>query len=341
MFLSKIGKYYYFFYQNPISGKRAKISTKSTKKSEAYKFLQNFKEIARPKIKLVTLNEFRDEILKYATFHYAKGTVNIYTRVLDLLNIFLGNVLIKFISQNQIEKYKAYRIGSGVSKTTVNIEFKTMKSMFNIAKSWGLIEINSCIGVKQYAMPQKEILAFTEQEIERIKASLVEDYLKDLIIFALNTGCRLNEITHCQWRDIDIEDRLLHIRNKPNFKTKTGKMRIIPMSDNLIKMIERLFIKDPEVKPEEYLFHKKPGIPFNGNFISKKFKDCLRTMKFPNRYHFHYLRHTFITQLVRKGVNIYDIKQLAGHSEISTTELYMHNITDDLRKAVNLIYINV
>ena len=58
---------------------------------------------------------------------------------------------------------------------------------------------------------------------------------------------------------------------------------------------------------------------------------------FPEKYHFHCLRHTFITLLARKGVNIYDLKQLAGHSDIKTTELYMHNVTDDLRNAVNML----
>ena len=42
-----------------------------------------------------------------------------------------------------------------------------------------------------------------------------------------------------------------------------------------------------------------------------------------------------VTLLIKKGVNIFDIKQLDGHSCNETTELYKHTITEDLREAVN------
>lgn len=85
------------------------------------------------------------------------------------------------------------------------------------------------------------------------------------------------------------------------------------------------------------MFGKSRLYKYDKSYISKKFKNLLRQLDFPERFHFHCLRHTFITQLVKKGVNIYDIKQLAGHSCIETTELYMHTVTEDLRIAVNLI----
>ena len=337
MFLSKYGKYYYVYYRNPLTGKMTKVTTKCQKKTGAYKFLQTFTESRMPKPRNVTFKEFREEILKYAKFHYAEKTIEIYTRPLDLFEKMLGNILMKYITQNQIERYKDYRITSGVSKTTVNMDFRALKAMFNIAIQWGIIDKNPCYGVKQYSIPQKEILAFTEPEIERILHAAPEGYIKDSIMFALNTGCRLREITNFQWRDIDAENKILYVRNKENFKTKTGKMRSIPISTKLNDVITKLRARNQYMNPEEYLFHRYPGIVYDGNLISKKFKDLIRSLGFPLRYHFHCLRHTFITQLARKGVNIYDIKQLAGHSDIKTTELYMHNITDDLRRAVELI----
>lgn len=87
----------------------------------------------------------------------------------------------------------------------------------------------------------------------------------------------------------------------------------------------------------DYVFVNASSKRLNKDHISKLFKKQLRDLKFNERYHFHCLRHTFITQLARKGVNIYNIKYLAGHYDIKTTELYMHQFTDDLINAVNLL----
>ncbi|MBK8552808.1 MAG: tyrosine-type recombinase/integrase [Ignavibacteria bacterium] len=90
--------------------------------------------------------------------------------------------------------------------------------------------------------------------------------------------------------------------------------------------------------PESYLFSRK-GFKFNKDTISKKFKEVLRAVNFPEKFHFHCLRHTFITSLIKSGVNINYVKEIAGHSEIQTTMNYIHIITNDLREAVNKINI--
>ena len=53
----------------------------------------------------------------------------------------------------------------------------------------------------------------------------------------------------------------------------------------------------------------------------------------------HCLRHTFITNLVKAGANINYIKQIAGHSDIKTTENYIHIGIEDLRNAINKVNI--
>ena len=63
-------------------------------------------------------------------------------------------------------------------------------------------------------------------------------------------------------------------------------------------------------------------------------------LRLPNHLHFNNLRHTFITELLRKGISIYKVKVLARHSFIKTTEGYAHLIVEDLRNAVNVFVIN-
>ena len=337
MYLSKCGPYYYVYFVNPATGKRTKISTRSKKKTDAYKFLLKFDPNTKIKYKKITISEFKNEFLIYAKIHYSAGTFCLYERSLRQLVSQISNIILKDITRMHIESFKINRIANKVSKTTVNMEFRALKAMFNFAIIWKLIETNPCEGIKQFKIFQKEILSFNESEISAILEQITIQPLKDFVLFALLTGCRLNEITQLQWKDIDLINNTLIIRNKPGFKTKSGRIRILPVSNKLRFVVDKLSSFNAEDNNDAYVFLNHKGLPFEGNYLSRLFKKELRRLKFSERYHFHCLRHTFITNLVRKGVNIYDIKHLAGHVNIETTELYMHNITDDLRKAVNLI----
>ena len=169
--------------------------------------------------------------------------------------------------------------------------------------------------------------------------------MKNLIIFALLTGCRLNEICNVQWKDINFQESILNISNKDNFKTKSGKQRKIPISDELLKLLYEMIEQKPNenvlslYNPDNYIFSIRYGARLNIEYVSKAFKKILRRCNFPERYHFHCLRHTFITNLIKSGVNINYVKEIAGHSGIQTTMNYIHIVTNDLRDAVNKISI--
>lgn len=333
MFLSKVGKIYYIYFINPNTGKRTKISTKERTKVKALRFLYKFGNKQRPKNVNKLLIEFKLEILHYAQIHYSKSTLELFKRSMDYLIAINGNMLVNYIQNMHIEKYKVERLLKGVSRTTVNMELRALRSMFNTGTALKLIDNNPCIGVKQLSVVEKEILAFTEKEVDEILNRINEQPLRSIVLTALYTGGRINELLNLQWRDVDLEIRILTIANKPNFQTKTGRIRRMPISEKLYGILNEIKYKDNM----DYVFVNADNRKLNKDHISKLFKKYLRELKFNERYHFHSLRHTFITQLARKGVNIYNIKYLAGHHDIKTTELYMHQFTEDLKKAVNLL----
>lgn len=333
MFLSKVGKIYYIYFINPNTGKRTKISTKERTKVNALRFLYKFGNKQRPKHAKKLLVEFKLEILHYAQIHYSKSTLDLFKRSLNNLYAITGNIMVNYIQNLHIEKYKAVRLLKGASRTTVNMELRALRSMFNSGTTLKLIDNNPCIGVKHLSVVEKEILAFTEKEIEDILTRISQQPLRSIIQTAMYTGGRINELLNLQWRDIDLENRILSIYNKPNFQTKTGKIRRLPISEKLYGILN-------DIKNKEnmnFVFVNSNNSKLNKDYISKLFKKYLRELKFNERYHFHCLRHTFITQLARKGVSIYNIKYLAGHNDIKTTELYMHQFSADLKEAVNLL----
>lgn len=361
MFISKRPSgFYHLFYRDERTGKRKSVSTETKLKSEANKFLMNF--VHREKLRIqnknypvINIEILRDEFLKYAATNYKHSTTSIYLRVFKNLLLKFGNISVNLITNKEIEEYKAFRLDT-VTKTTVNIEINTLKAMFNFAKRLNLINNNPCTGIKKLRTAEREILEFSETEIQMILGNTRDKLMRDIIILGLYTGCRLNEIINIQISDIDFNERTIKIINKDDFETKTGRIRKIPISESLdihsilkgyrndLRATDQEAPEGPEPEnvivmydQEKYIFSKSNGERYTKSYISKKFKRILRSCGLPEKFHFHCLRHTFATGLAKQGIGIHWIQKLMGHSNIKTTEKYFHTTIEDLRRAVSNI----
>ena len=71
------------------------------------------------------------------------------------------------------------------------------------------------------------------------------------------------------------------------------------------------------------------------DYISTNFKKAVRDADVIPELHFHSLRHGFASNLILKGVSIYEVSKLLGHADIKTTQIYAHLRSDDLQNAVD------
>lgn len=77
------------------------------------------------------------------------------------------------------------------------------------------------------------------------------------------------------------------------------------------------------IDPEYYIFSTDGNAPYDKSYITRKFKTLLRKLNLSEDLHFHCLRHTYFSNLSRLNVPVNYIKELAGHSSIKTTEIYL------------------
>jgi len=343
MFLSKgYQGYFYLYFTDELTGKRKKISTKTKVKAEANKFLKSFDPTPKQhnqKSNLVFMSQLQPEALKFVQNNLTSKSVYVYKTIFKHFNEIIGDKPLKYVNFNDIELYKAVRVKT-VSKTSVNIELRTMKALFNFAVRSNYLDKNPLCEVRQFSIPQKERLSFNSDETQKILETIQNPQIKNIVVFALLTGCRLGEILNVQWKDIDMDRKVLTIRNKPTFRTKNGKIRQIPISDRLYELLDTLHYKDLQTNivamnlPESYVFNNN-GFRYNQEYITRSFKKYLRKAGVDEKFHFHCTRHTFLTQLAAKGVSIYHLKEIAGHSDVKTTMIYLHSVTENLRNDVN------
>lgn len=153
--------------------------------------------------------------------------------------------------------------------------------------------------------------------------------------------CRLNEIVNLQCENIDLQHRIIYIKHKVDenktliFRTKTNENRQLPINDALLKMLAGFY------KLVGFVFCQNNGNKFEKDYISKVFKRELRRLDYSESLHFHSLRYSFITNLIKNNVNIYFVKELAGHKNIQTTLKYIHTNKDDLMSSNNILSVNI
>jgi integrase len=240
------------------------------------------------------------------------------------LKPFFGDMLLKDVTPLKIENYRTARLESPVTKSTVNREITIMKRMFNLAIDWNFADVNPVLKIKLFSEmdTQKERILTEEEEAKLLLAS--PDYLRPIIVMALNTGMRRGEILNLKWNQVDLRNRQIRVE-----QTKSGKTRIIPINDVLLQ--ELLNVKAANGQSEHVFPNPKTGLPYTD--VKKSFKKACGKVGIED-LRFHDLRHTFATRLLVSGVDIVTVRDLLGHFSVRITQRYIHSNQDQKREAV-------
>jgi len=329
--------YYYLCYKDNNLKKIRKLTTKTKKKKEAKVFMKIFSDrmALENNIRVFKLSALEKFVLDYNKINLAPSTCQLYTRAFREFIKIIRNKLVYDVTPEKIEYFKGKRLKK-VEPVTVNIELRCLKTSFNLAMRYNYVKTNPFVYVKQIKEVQKEKMVFTQEEIQKLLDVVDIPIMKYFILIGVYTGMRLGELLNLEWEDILFEQRLIKVLNKENYTIKTGKVRTVPISDKLIVALEEMKNSNLNLG-KSYLFQSYNGKPFDKSFITQKFKYFVKKAGLNASLHFHNLRHSFITELLKKDVSIYKVQKLAGHASVKTTEGYAHLVVDDLRDAVEMI----
>lgn len=340
---SRDGIYYVIYTGTDGKRKRKSLKTRDREKAEELfshynkpKDLDYFEtqpDNSNKESNSITLKNFATKILTYVQSNFTYNTYLLYKTSLIYLIDFLGaDIFISQITTADIDSFKNECLKT-LAPPTVNIHLRNVSASFNLALKWKLLLNNPAKDVTRLKELQREKNIFEQEELNKLIETIDKPAIRILVMFGYYTGGRLSELLNLQWNDIDLKRNVITIRNKETFKTKTGKIRKIPISNKL-----RFVIKNMQfTSSEDYLFKTSKEKPYSKDYAGEIVRRAIRKAGLPQQLHFHCLRHTFITELLRKGVNIYYVSKLAGHSNISTTMGYIHTDTEDYRTAINLL----
>lgn len=162
--------------------------------------------------------------------------------------------------------------------------------------------------------------------IRSYKGRVDYSWLVDVIRADVCLGLRLHEVINLRWEHVSLERRTLTVSNGRGFTTKSGRERALPIAGAALEVLSRRFEarRGPGL---DYVFVSQGG-KLRGSALGHAFLKLRRGAELPEGISFHSLRHTFGTRLAERGVPITVIKELMGHSTITTTERYTRHRPD-------------
>ncbi|OQY70293.1 MAG: hypothetical protein B6D44_16085 [Ignavibacteriales bacterium UTCHB2] len=217
---------------------------------------------------------------------------------------------------------------------------RTLKAMWNKAKQWNYVKENPFEKIKLKKRQNQKPVYVTEQQLDEIVKHIDTEVVRDAVITAFYSGCRLGEIVNLTWQDVKLNDDYMLIGNK-DFETKGRKQRIVPLHQKVKEILDRRFPKVIKLHPStslrvtRYVFGKSNSYPFTGDYFSRKFKSACRQAGIDEEIHFHCLRHGAATTMIMNGAPLPAVQKILGHSNIQTTMIYTHPDLESLREAVN------
>lgn len=340
MFLSKDTKkspYWQLIYF--VGKRRTTISTKTTQRNEAETFLENFKQdLLEPKpqqIKSISLSKFRDEYLSYIEGSKSKSYITSVKLSYKMLIQFAGDIKLNHLDLRTLDKF--INITYARARRSSSLYYRTLKASFSKAVLWNYLTDNPLKKIKAPKIPKVYPSFITVEELHKILEQTKNDVLKDVFFTAFYTGMRLGELLNMKWNWIDLEKNVITVKCSSSFITKSKKERIIPINPSLKKILINQIPKVINIDKEDFVFRKFANVKLNENYVSKSFKQALRKADIEESIHFHSLRHSFASNLAQKGVSLYVVKELLGHEDLQTTQIYSHLQKENLSQAVNLL----
>jgi len=272
----------------------------------------------------------QDMMEKYLVEHASKkAAFGRFKTCAKNLTASMGDLTLTKVTPKVINAYKTKRAESGVKPATINRELACLSKAFSLAvKEWEWLNGNPVSRVSREKENNKRDRWLTHEEEEKlIKVS--PNWLRELIVFALNTGMRMGEIISLTWEAVDLNRKTVTV-----VKSKNDERRTIPINEIVLELLKARS-KVRLIKPDLVFFSQTNELYKNYN-IGRAFTYVGRKAGIKD-FTFHDLRHTFATRLVQSGVDLYRVSNLLGHKSLSMTQRYSHHCPDSLRGAVDIL----
>lgn len=206
-----------------------------------------------------------------------------------------------------------------------------IKAAMRRAEDWKFIKLQNWRIVRPLPRQHRK-LYYDPSQLSEVISAAKEPWAIAMRLMG-RAGLRAGEVLHLTWEDCDLKAETLHIRKKAGWQPKTKRQickdRDIPISSDLLEHLKGFH------KPYHALQDLILGgqTPIRHNKFWYEIKKCLRAVGLKG--YPHAFRHTLASHLSQANENLKQIGEIMGHSDITTTAIYVHSDDETRRKTIS------
>jgi integrase len=174
---------------------------------------------------------------------------------------------------------------------------------------------------------------YTSDEISTLLAEAAP-YMKMAILLALKCGLRDQELMHLEFSDLNLADKTLRVQGKPrwNFKVKTHEQRHVPIPNDVLDELkawkekrtgQSLILGTKNGNPNTKLLFALKTLARRAKMNCGRCEGCKSKRRECESFTLHKFRRTYITTLLRNGIDLRTVQAYAGHKDIASTMRYL------------------
>ena len=231
----------------------------------------------------------------------------------------IGETRLDRLTNEDVQRLKAKLAGK--ANKTINNILATLNTLLKCAVDWGLLESKPVTVTRlRVAKTRMDFYSFEDYETLLAGAEALGPQHLAMVLLGGDAGLRAGEMRALHWSSIDWNVRQLTVERSEwhgQLTTpKHDKIRTVPMTERLTAALQALPRESATVLTEK-------GVMLTKGYLRGRLRRVCRQAEIRDRGP-HTLRHTFCSHLAMRAVPARVIQQLAGHSNLVTTERYMH-----------------
>ena len=270
---------------------------------------------------------------------YSPHTVNAYLTDINSFESFNKNQFndenIDQVNYSQIRSWIVSLVDNNRSNVSVNRKMASLKAFYKFLLKTKQIEVSPLLKHKALKTPKTLQIPFSEKEVvdvlSQIQNPIGFEEIRDKLIIDLfyTTGIRRTELIHLKIANVNTSNNTIKVLGKRN------KERILPL---LPIVSEQLILYANErtrleiITENDFFFLTKKGLKLNDSFVYRLINTYFSTVSEKVKKSPHILRHTFATHLLNNGADLNSVKELLGHSSLTSTQIYTHSSLSELKK---------
>ena len=337
------------------------LSLKTARKAHALQLLEEYqaRRLGIYRVPHKKASAFFAPYLEHCKKYNKASTIEDKERTLGYFKGQAGDPWLREVNAKMIQRYLDSRVGhrskTEISTERFNSERQILNNFFNYLIKEKVFKENPATGIEK----KKIVKNKKPKSLSRVDEAILDVWLRgdredqkkedgkklkgisfearqELITVktvTVHTGLRAAELTNLTWPDADFDRPILAVTAKPDWKPKDYEEREVPLNRLALSALREHKLR--RVVMGKYIFCRQDGRKYGrglGLLMCRAFKLAgLRSGGL------HTLRHSFATRYLAAGGNLKDLQKLLGHSDLKTTQRYLHADEDQMKKTVEIM----